>query len=156
MSLAPLPPLRAALLAGALLVAGTPPGAAAQEASPTATYRTSLMEALRAHTGALRAVLDDGAPFQSDIAAHAAATHQAARMVEHAFPEGSGGEATRSRDEIWENPAGFADRMAAFRAAADALDRAAAVGDVAGTGEALAEVGRSCTGCHRDFRKPAR
>ena len=150
------PRLRSAALLAALAL-GLPAAAAAQDAepSPTAEYRVALMEALRAHTGAMRSVLNDGAPFEASLPAHATAVHQIAAILEAAFPAGSGGEATRAKDEIWTDGDAFHERMAAFGSAAAALETAAASGDAAATSAALQAVGQSCTGCHRDFRKPA-
>lgn len=64
------------------------------------------------------------------------------------LPAGSGagsGAATKAKDEIWSDAAGF---KAALDAALLASDSTATTGDAA----AAAGIGRSCGGCHSKYR----
>ena len=71
------------------------------------------------------------------------------------FLEGTGGEGSRAKDEIWANWDDFLEKYGALKAAADALSDAAHEGDMEGVQAAMSEVGSSCRGCHSDYRAPA-
>ena len=71
------------------------------------------------------------------------------------FPEGSGPETgtdTEALPVIWEEPAAFEDAILAFQTAADALDTASETGEATGIKAAFGETGKTCGGCHDDFR----
>ncbi|MCE1236906.1 MAG: cytochrome c [Hyphomicrobiales bacterium] len=68
------------------------------------------------------------------------------------FPKGSesGGE-TAASPKIWSDPAGFQAALDKFRAVLPG--QAEAVGkDVAGLKSAIAEIGKTCKGCHDGYR----
>ncbi len=55
---------------------------------------------------------------------------------------------SKAKPEIWQQRRQFNERIAAFRAAAAAMNRAAATGDRAKVGEQIKPLGGSCKGCH--------
>jgi cytochrome c556 len=55
---------------------------------------------------------------------------------------------SKAKPEIWQQRRQFNERIAAFRAAAAAMNRAAATGDKAKVGEQIKPLGGSCKGCH--------
>lgn len=59
---------------------------------------------------------------------------------------------TEALDVIWEKPDDFAKKAAALTTAAKALAAAAASGDEGAARRAIGGVGRTCGGCHDDFR----
>ena len=55
---------------------------------------------------------------------------------------------SKAKPEIWQQRRQFNERIAAFRGAAAAMNRAAATGDRAKVGEEIKPLGGSCKGCH--------
>ena len=139
------------------LTVAVPTSAAAQDAEPhpAAEYRQALMQGLRSHTGALRALLGGDVSYEGHVQHHAEAVQGIATMALNAFPEGTGGEGSRAMDEIWANWDDFLTKAQALKDAADGLAAAASSGDMAAVGEAMSDVGGSCRGCHTDYRAPA-
>ena len=139
------------------LATSIPLAASAQEAEPhpAAEYRQALMQGLRSHTGALRALLGGDVDYDGHVLHHAEAVQGIAAMALNAFPEGTGGEGSRAMDEIWANWDDFLVKARALKEGADALAEAAASGDMALVEEAMSAVGGSCRGCHTDYRAPA-
>ncbi len=70
------------------------------------------------------------------------------------FPAGTGPDVgkTGAKPEIWQKPADFNARVRDFQAAAKALDRAAARGNVAAIKSSYASLGKTCKACHDSFR----
>ncbi len=146
-------------LAVAAIAASLPTTVAAQdtevEPHPAAEYRQSLMQGLRAHTGALRGLLGGDVAYEGHVLHHAEAVQGIATMALNAFPEATGGEGSRAMDAIWENWNDFLTKARALKEGADALAAAAGSGDMAAVDEAMSAVGGSCRGCHTDYRAPA-
>ena len=127
----------------------------AAEPTPVAVYRSAVMDALQAHTGALRGLTGGELSHPEYITPHAEAVAALARMLDGIFPEGSGGEGTRAMASIWDDPAGFTAAREAFQRAASALLDAARSGDTEAVAAANREVGLTCRECHGDFRARA-
>jgi len=146
------------LLTGlALLAVGglaAPSGLVAQDASPEAEYRQSLMGAFRLHAGAIRAVLGGAAPI-GHVEHHAVAFERMAQGLANAFPTGSGGPGTRALPAIWDDRDDFIDKVTAIQMASGALVTAARSGDEDAIGTALQAVQGACRGCHGTYRGPA-
>ncbi len=123
--------------------------------SPAIAYRQSVMQGLKAHRGAVIAIVDDDVEYRSHILAHATALHRLAVMAVDVFPEGSGGDDTRAKDEIWQDTEEFGEALEGLQDATGGLLDAVYAGDIGAVVEAVATVRGSCTGCHRTFRKPA-
>lgn len=116
-------------------------------------YRHAVMELLAGHMSALALIaqgkVDQGAFTESHAAAIASATAEIGAL----FPEGSGGEETHALPAIWENPDDFANAVAKAREAGSALGDAAASSDPNALMPAFAAVGKTCKGCHEDYRE---
>lgn len=59
---------------------------------------------------------------------------------------------TRAKQEIWENKADFDEKMKAFQTGAAALAEAAKGDDMDATKAAFGDAGKTCKGCHTDYR----
>ncbi len=131
--------------------------AATAEDGPSAAigYRQSVMQGLNAHRGAVIAIVDDDVEYRSHILAHATALHRLAVMAVDVFPEGSGGDDTRAKDEIWQDTEEFGEALEGLQDATGGLLDAVYAGDIGAVEEAITTVRRACTGCHQTFRKPA-
>jgi cytochrome c556 len=148
---------RALLTALALLLVGglaAPTRTAAQDASPEAQYRQSLMGAFRLHTGAIRAALGGAAPLGHAVH-HAIAFESMAQSLANAFPSGSGGPGSRALPAIWADRDDLMDKVTAIQMAAAELVSAARSGDEEAIGAALQAAQGTCRGCHGTYRGPA-
>lgn len=149
--------LRTGSVLTALLLTGGVLELAAQDEpeNPASDYRTALMGSVQRHMGAIGALLSGAVEYEGHLTYHASAIHGIATMAVDAFPEGTGGEGTRAKVEIWQNWADFQSKLESFRSDAAALDDAAQSGDMAAIGEAFQNFRGNCRGCHTDYRAPA-
>lgn len=70
------------------------------------------------------------------------------------FPEGSAGEDSRAKPDIWQDMEGFLADLDKSVAAATRVAATAEAGDADAFKTVFADLGRTCKGCHDDFRKP--
>ncbi len=148
--------LAAHTIAVALTIGFANEGAAQDPALPPAVaYRQNVMRMVAAHMNAVEALLEEDAGPQSHMVPQAQALLDLSIMTPDLFPAGSGGDNTRARDEIWQDPSGFAAASAAFVTASEGLLRALESGNEALAREGLETLSASCGGCHQPFRKPA-
>jgi cytochrome c556 len=109
---------------------------------------------------AFRAVLEQSRAGEPDLAAirqHAAVIARLAPQVSGWFPRGTGPETgvrTRAKAEIWTNPDAFRSSSVNLVVAARRLDAAARGNDIAAIRAAFQALGRTCSGCHDQFRGP--
>jgi cytochrome c556 len=68
------------------------------------------------------------------------------------FGEGTGGEPTRAKPEIWTNRADFDAKMDKMVSEAAKLPAAARSGDAAALKKAVHDVDTACASCHDDYR----
>ena len=146
--------MKRSTLAGLALVAVTgllPSGLVAQDASPIAAYRQSLMQAFRTHMGGVRAAMGDDVPA-GHAQIHAEAFAGMAQALANAFPAGSDGPGSRALPAIWENRSDFMDKVSAIQSASAALVDAAESGDSGAIQSALQGVQGTCGACHQPYR----
>ncbi len=117
-------------------------------------YRQKLMGAIGADMGAISDVLKYQLPLTSSLPGHAASLVTHADLIEAAFERQVVEGPTDAKAEIWQDPEGFREAIAAFRAEAEKLRVAGESGDMAAFGTQLRALGKSCNGCHKGFRKP--
>lgn len=128
-----------------------PSQAAAQDAPAEVTYRQNLMQAIRTNLQQIRAV---GAVSQPTHTVHyARALYGLGEMLGEAFEHGSAA-SSRSLPVVWQNQAGFNERVAAFQAATAQLLEAAEMRNQAGIEAGVQAVGGTCGACHQTFRAP--
>lgn len=114
-------------------------------------YRKGVMKAVGGTMGSLAAILKGKAPM-SHAPALTTAMVQFSTVAADIFPEGSGGDNTGAKDNIWTEKEKFQASLKAFQTAAMELSKAS--GDKAAFGAAFKNLGGSCGGCHKPFRKP--
>jgi cytochrome c556 len=88
-----------------------------------------------------------------DLAMHAEALAKLSRQITRLFPEGSDFGETKAKESVWQDWAKFEKAADAARDATAVFAEAAASGDEARISAAHKEVGKSCKGCHEDFRQ---
>ncbi len=149
----------AALVAGALLLVST--GEAHQGhqhkegvAKFGLRFRTSTMQALSIHMGVLAAEKKGELTLTpADRAAHGAAVRALSGLVVDLFQQDTSAR-TRSKPEIWTDWDTFAARARDMDVAAETLATATAASDRTASDAAIDAVGKTCSGCHKPFRKP--
>jgi len=119
-------------------------------------YRKATMKAVGGHMTAISTILKTDAGRPGDIALHANAMADLAKISAHVFPEGSSkmdGE-TEATMAIWEKPEDFKKITMAFIAESEKLAQVAGSGDKAAIGAQLGALGKNaCKACHDDFRE---
>jgi len=148
--------LRQLIIAAAagVVTVGLAAGAAFAGGHTVAEQRVMVMKGIAGHMKALAAVAKGEAQADAGTPVHGQAIQELSLTVRFLWPEGSGGANTRAKDEIWQQWDKFMAANDAFKHAAPKLAAAAKTGDRAQIGAALGEVGKTCGGCHKPFRKP--
>ncbi len=118
-------------------------------------YRKAVMKALGGHMSAMARIIKGEVGHTGHMFGHATAINVIASMMADIFPKGSGGNNTRANDEVWQDAVKFSEAVGAFQGAAANLLQSGNSDDRGAVGATLGEVGKSCGGCHRTFRKPS-
>jgi len=103
----------------------------------------------------IRAGLEDGNPDFAAIASEAGTINANARKIGDHFPEGTSidaGYETEALATIWEKTEEFTAAHQKLIEASDGLIAAAQTGDPATVKAQVGELGKSCKGCHDEFR----
>lgn len=114
-------------------------------------FRQSTMKAVGGHMTAMAAILKGEVKHASHLRGHAAAMASLGKMAPDVFQKGS--EGGSAKPEAWSKPEDFKKALAAFATASDNLNKAAQGPDKKAVGAAFAALGKSCKGCHDDFRE---
>lgn len=127
--------------------------AAETSAEDAKKYRLSIMTTLKGHIGAasmtVRGLVDDN----GQLAGHAAGLVSGAAELGNIFQEGSAVDHSEALPAIWEEPEKFAAAIERVQEATVAFQEAVAGGDGEAIGAAFRNMGKSCGGCHDDFRE---
>ena len=150
----PLGLLRTLALACALVVSLGAGDASAQSDEAFVGYRQTLMEGIGSDMGAIGDILKYGLPLTGSIEGHARSMASLAALVPAAFQHKVIEGRTDAKGEIWTDAAAFEKACADFAAASRKLAEVAAGGDAGAIGGQLQAVGKTCGGCHKQFRKP--
>lgn len=115
-------------------------------------YREAVMEAIGGHMKALVAIVKGSVPYTDDAAVHARAIEPLSKIAEHVFPPDSQTGKTEALPAIWEQPAKFKEALTTFQTAASDLAKVAD-DDPKSLAGPVGALGKSCKGCHDDFKK---
>lgn len=115
-------------------------------------YREAVMTSMRGHIGAASKVVRGLVDDNGFLVKHAQGLANGAAELSHIFPKGSDVEGSEALPAIWEDTEAFAAAIETNRTATAAFVEVAASGDKAAIGAAFREVGKSCGGCHDNFR----
>lgn len=139
-----------AALAGGIAIAQAQTGPAASI--------TTRQDAMKAQGGAMRTLtpmVRGEQPFNQQAAVQAVTTlNNTAKVIPSVFPQGSGPEAgkTDALPAIWQNWTDFQAKAKALETESAKLLQLAQAGDEAGFKAQFPAVGRSCGGCHENYR----
>ena len=116
-------------------------------------YRQNVMKSTAGHMGAIVDILKNRLPLEAHIVDHARSMLQISRMIMSMFPEGSGKGRTRSKQAIWEKWSEFESAANDFERESAKLSKVAESGDMEALAKQVRATGKTCSGCHRNFRK---
>ena len=116
-------------------------------------YRQNVMKSTAGHMGAIVDILKNRLPLEAHIADHARSMLQISRMILSMFPEGSGKGRTRAKQAIWKNWSEFESAANDFERESAKLSKVAKSGDMEALAKQVRATGKTCSGCHRNFRK---
>ena len=116
-------------------------------------YRQNVMKSTAGHMGAIVDILKNRLPLEAHIVDHARSMLEISRMILPMFPEGSGKGRTKSKQAIWENWSEFESAANNFERESAKLFEVAESGDMEALAKQVRATGKTCSGCHRNFRK---
>ena len=116
-------------------------------------YRQNVMKSTGGHMGAIVDILKNGLPLESHVSDHARSILQNSRMTLSMFPKGSGKGRTKSKQSIWENWSEYESAANNFERESAKLAEVAESGDMEALAKQVRATGKTCSGCHRNFRK---
>ena len=116
-------------------------------------YRQNVMKSAAGHMGAIVGILKNRLPLEDHIVDHARSLIQISRMTLSIFPEGSGKGQTKSKQVIWENWSEFESATSDFERESSKLAEVAQSGNMEELAKQVRATGKTCSGCHRNFRK---
>lgn len=116
-------------------------------------YRQGVMRAVAFQWGPLVAVAKGEAQWSPAMAQKAVNLAALAVIAGDVFPEASKGiPHSEAKPEIWLKPDEFKAKLAAFRTETAKLAELAKAGNVDAIKAQVAATGKTCGGCHDDFR----
>ena len=116
-------------------------------------YRKNVMKSTGGHMGAIVDILKNRLPLADHIVDHARSIQQNSKMTLAMFPKGSGLGDTKAKPVIWENWSKFESAVKAFVRESAKLAKVAESGDIEALAKQVRATGKTCGGCHRNFRK---
>ena len=116
-------------------------------------YRQNVMKSTAGHMGAIVDILKNRLPLEAHIVDHARSMLQISRMILSMFPEGSDKGRTKSKQLIWEKWSEFESAANNFERESAKLFEVAESGDMEALAKQVRATGKTCSGCHRNFRK---
>ena len=116
-------------------------------------YRQNVMKGTGGHMGAIVDILKNRLPLADHIVDHARSIQQNSKMTLAMFPKGSGLGDTKAKPVIWENWSKFESAVKAFVRESAKLAKVAESGDMEALAKQVRATGKTCGGCHRNFRK---
>jgi cytochrome c556 len=130
--------------------------AAAQFAKPedAVKYRKNALFVMQQNFSRVAAMASGKAPFDAKVAAESAAVAEyVGKLPWAAFTEGSDKGDTKSKPEIWKEPAKFKEYADKMQGEMLKLSVAAKSGNLDSIKAAVSATGGSCKTCHDVFRK---
>lgn len=143
---------------GLVLMAGIAGAAHAQapfaKAEDAIKYRKSAMFVMAQHFGRLGPVVKGERPYNKDeVAKNAAIAEEVSKLPFDGFVAGTDKGDTTAKPEIWADAAKFKSSAEKMQQEMGKLAQVAKGGDLNAIKAQFGETGKSCKGCHDDFRK---
>jgi len=124
------------------------------EAEDLIEYRHEVMEAIKGHNKAIKAILEGKVPYDDHLDMHMASLEALLDRVGELFPEGSDFGETNAKDAIWDNPEKFNQSVEKAQNAFETFKSVVAKGETSASLDAHKKFGKaSCGNCHKSFKK---
>jgi cytochrome c556 len=126
-----------------------------KHAESATQLRQSVFSLLGSNMGPLGGMAKGKIAFDAEKAGkHALRIHQLSLMIaDYTRTDTSAHKVkTEALDAVWQQPDAFAQRIKDLTLASENLQKAAASGNEAAVKKAIGGVGRTCGGCHDDFK----
>jgi cytochrome c556 len=124
------------------------------EAEDLIEYRHEVMEAIKGHNKAIKAILEGKVPYDDHLDMHMTSIEALLGRVGELFPEGSDFGETDAKDAIWDNPEKFKQSVEKAQNAFETFKSVVAKGDNRASLDAYKKFGKaSCGNCHKSFKK---
>lgn len=141
------------LIASSLLIA-LPVSAQFAKPDDAIKYRKNALFVMQQNFSRIAAMASGKAPFDAKVAAESAAVAEyVGRLPWVAFMEGTDKGETKSKPDIWKEPAKFKEYADKMQAEMVKLSVAAKSGSLDSIKMAVSATGSSCKTCHDAFRK---
>ncbi|MBF0470391.1 MAG: cytochrome c [Gammaproteobacteria bacterium] len=131
----------------------TTPAVSADENEALITHRQGIYKIVSGHTNAIKSILFQNHPATDELEYHSQGILNAFSKLGQDYAPGSEEGKTRASSKIWEDMDGFRDAGKSAYEAAKALDDKVKFGDREGQIQAFKDLGASCKGCHKEYRK---
>ena len=118
-------------------------------------YRKAVMGAVGGNMKGAALIIQGKVDFNDNLAGHAQAISEAAKIAPAAFKQntdGEGREKTTAKGEVWSKWSDFEAGLKKLQEEAAKLAQVAGSGDMAAAGAQLGALGKTCKGCHDNFR----
>ena len=116
-------------------------------------YRQNVMKSTAGHMGAIVDILKNDLPLQAHILDHVRSIQQNSKMTLATFSKGTGLGNTKAKPAIWENWSKFESAVQDFERESAKLAKVAESGGMEALAKHVRATGKTCGGCHRNFRK---
>ena len=124
------------------------------EAEDFIEYRHEVMEAIKGHNKAIKAILEGKVPYNDHLEMHMKSLEALLGTVGELFPEGSDFGKTKAKDAVWDNPEKFKKSVEEAQQAFATFKSVVAQGDSRSSLDAHKKFGKaSCGSCHKSFKK---
>ena len=146
-------------LIAAATLAAIPAAAVAQDVDKSIAARKAQMKLYSFYIGQLGAMAKGAVDYDAEAAGKAAAslntltTLDSSKMWVPGSSNAELGDATRALPAIWTTYPAIVEKSKTFKAATAAMAEAAG-GGLPALQAAMGPLGKSCGGCHEDFRQP--
>jgi cytochrome c556 len=142
------------LMAATIIASAASAQDAAKADEGAIKYRQSLMESVGGDMASIGNILKYGLPLTGNVVVHAEGLASHAKLVGSAFERKVSAGRTDAQPAIWEKPDAFKEKVKVFETETAKLVEVAKAGDPAALGVQMKATGKSCGGCHDDYRKP--
>jgi len=124
------------------------------EAEDLIEYRQEVMEAIKGHNQAIKAILQAEVPYNDHLEMHMTSLEALLGKVGELFPEGSDFGETKAKEAIWDNPEKFKESVEEAQKALATFKSVVAKGDISASASAHKKFGKaSCGNCHKSFKQ---
>ena len=128
-------------------------GHAQQKPEDVIKYRKAVMNVQSWNMRPMAMMVKGQQPYDAALFAwYAGVIQQTSHMLPDAFAAGSDKGDTKAKPEIWSDPGKSAAAVKGFQTATAALVKAAQSNNLEAVKGPFGAVGKSCGGCHQDFR----